>query len=82
MTTGSVDDKINAAANLLLGGQYQASIDAYLQIAHQHPEQIGAGLFFIQQYARAIEYYEAAKQYGADPRMMDENIAEARGFLG
>ena len=89
MTTGSVDDKINAAANLLLGGQYQASIDAYLQIAHQHPErtgtcygQIGAGLFFIQQYARAIEYYEAAKQHGADSRMMDENIAEARGFLG
>ena len=89
MHTGGVDDKINAAAQLLLGGQYQASIDAYLQIAQQHPErtgtcygQIGAGLFFMQQYGRAIEYYEAAKQQGADPRMMDDNIAEARAAMG
>jgi len=89
MTTGSVSDKINAAAQLLLGGQYQAAIDAYLEIAQAHPErtgtcygQIGAGLFFIEQYARAIEYYEAAKHHGADPRMMDDNIAEARAKLG
>lgn len=82
---GGAHDKINAAASLLLSGQYQASIDSYLQIAQAHPEhtgtcygQIGAGLFFMQQYGRAIEYYQAAKQYGADPAMMDENIAEAR----
>ncbi len=88
MATGAVDDKINAAAKLLLASQYQASIDAYLEIARVHPErtgtcygQIGAGLFFIRQYERAIEYYEAAKQHGANPRMMDENIAEARAAL-
>ena len=89
MLTGSVDDKINAAARQLLAGAYQAAIDAYLQIAALHPErtgvcygQIGAGLFFIGHYERAIEYYQAAKQHGADPRMMDDNIAEARGKLG
>lgn len=88
MHAGSVDAKINAAASLLVGGQYQTAIDMYLQIAREHPErtgtcygQVGAGLFFIQHYARAIEYYEAAKQHGADPRMMDENIAEARAYL-
>jgi hypothetical protein len=88
MQTGSIDDKINAAARLLVGGQYQAAIDAYLAIAQAHPEhtgtcysQVGAGLFFLQLYGPAIEYYAAAKQYGADPRMMDENIAEARGYL-
>ncbi|PRQ02009.1 tetratricopeptide repeat protein [Enhygromyxa salina] len=87
MSGGGVHDKINAAAQLLLGGQYQAAIDSYLQIAQAHPEhtgtcygQIGAGLFFLQQYGRAIEYYQAAKQHGADSAMMDENIAEAQGF--
>lgn len=62
----------------------RASSDAYLQIAQAHPDrtgtcygQIGAGLFFMQQHALAIEFYEAAKQYGADARRMDDNIVEA-----
>jgi hypothetical protein len=88
MQGGAADGKINAAAQLLVGGQYQAAIDAYLAIAQAHPEyigtcysQVGAALFFMGHYGRAIEYYEAAKQYGADPTMMDENIREARGYL-
>jgi hypothetical protein len=88
MQTGTVNDKINAAARLLLGGQHQAAIDAYLAIAQAHPEytglcygQVGAGLFFLGHYERAIEYYEAAKQYGAEPKDMDDNIREARESL-
>ena len=80
--------KINAAAQLLVGGDYRGAVDAYLAIAQAHPErtgvcysQVGAALFFLGYYADAIQYYEAAKQHGADPRMMDENIAEARGYL-
>ena len=88
MGTDAVSDKINAAARLLMAGQYQGAIDAYNTIAQQHPEttgtcygQIGAALFFLQQYPQAIQYYQAAKQYGEDPAMMDENIAEAQGYL-
>lgn len=86
--TDAVSDKINAAARLLMAGQYQAAIDAYATIAQQHPEttgscygQIGAALFFLKQYPQAIQYYQAAKQYGEDPTMMDQNIAEAQGYL-
>jgi hypothetical protein len=88
MQTGGVHDEINAAARLLLGGQYQAAVDAYLAIAQAHPEytgtcygQVGAALFFMEHYGRAIEYYEAAKQYGEDVAAMDENIREAREHL-
>lgn len=88
VTADSVDGKVNAAAQLLLGGQYQACIDAYNLICQQHPEQagtcygqIGAALFFLKRYPEAIQYYQAAKQYGADATMMDENIAEAQGYL-
>jgi hypothetical protein len=86
--TDAVSDKINAAAQLLMAGQYQAAMDAYGAIAQQHPEttgtcygQIGAALFFMQHYPQAIQYYEAAKHYGEDPAAMDANIAEAQGYL-
>ena len=85
---GSVEAKVNAAAQLLVGGQYQSSIDAYNLLCQQHPEQagtcysqIGVALFVLNRYPEAIQYYQAAKQYGADPTMMDENIAEAQGCL-
>ena len=88
MRTDDVDAKINAAAQLLLTGQYQAAIDAYQAIAREHPEttgtcygQVGAALFFLQQYPQAIAWYEAAKQYGADVTAMNENIAEAQAYL-
>ncbi len=80
--------KINAAARLMTSRQFDPCIHAYQQIATQHPEhaatchaQIGAALFFLAQYELAISHYEWAKQNGADPRMMDENIAEAQQAL-
>jgi len=86
--TDALSDKINGAARLLMSGQYQGAIDAYNAIAQQHPEttgtcygQIGAALFFLKQYPQAIQYYQAAKQYGEDPATMDENIAEAQAYL-
>lgn len=87
-TEADVSRKINAAAQLMTAGLYQAAAEAYAAIAQRHPEklatcesQIGAAQFFLGQYQEAIRYYELARQHGADAGMMDDNIREAREAL-
>jgi tetratricopeptide (TPR) repeat protein len=85
---GEVSKKINAAAQLMTAGLYEAAIDAYEAIAQRHPEelaacesQIGAARFFLGQHEEAIRHYELARQHGADAGMMEDNIKEAREAL-
>lgn len=82
--TTDVSQKINAAARLLTSGAHQEAAEAYRTIAEAHPEergtcysQIGAALYFLKEYQTAIEWYKAAENHGADPRMMKDNIEEA-----
>ncbi|EYF02608.1 tetratricopeptide repeat protein [Chondromyces apiculatus] len=86
--TNDVHAKINAAARLMTARQYEPCIQMYQQIAQQHPEQsgtchsqVGAAYYFLGHYDRAIAHYQWAKQQGADPRMMDDNILEAQQAL-
>lgn len=88
LKTDDVSAKINAAARLMTGKQFKECIEAYQAIAAQHPDQqatceaqIGAAYFFLGQYQKAIEYYEAAKAHGEDAGMMDDNIREAKDAL-
>jgi TolA-binding protein len=82
--TDEVSDAINAASGLLLDRKYAESIAAYLQIIEKYPQergkaesQIGAAQYFLGQFTEAIESYAAAREHGADPSMMDDNIWEA-----
>ena len=85
---GSVTAKMNQASELLLSRQYAQAADAFRTIAEQHPEergdcygQVGAAIYFLGRYEEAIAWYEAALAAGADPSMMQDNIAEAREAL-
>lgn len=84
LSGGEVSDKINAAARLLMTGDHEGAIVAYSLVMQEHPEeqatcegQIGASYYFLGQYEKAIEFYRAAKEHGADAEMMDDNIKEA-----
>lgn len=86
--TDEISEKVNAAARLLLSRDYEGSIRAYQAIAVQHPErrgdcegQIGAAHYFLGDYEAALSHYESARDHGADPDMMQDNIDEARQAL-
>jgi len=88
LKTDDVSAKINAAARLMTAKKFQECIQAYEAIAAQHPDQqatceaqIGAAYYFLGQFQKAIEYYEAAKAHGEDAGMMDDNIREAKDAL-
>lgn len=79
---------VNAAARLMLEGQYAAAIDAYTKIGESDPEkrgmaasQIGAGHFFLGRYEEAIAWYRHALGHGEDARTMQDNIEEAEAEL-
>ena len=79
-----LDTAINLAARQLLDGDYEKSIQSYVNIKSIWPEQtgmansqIGAAYFFLGKYDQAIEYYVSARELGADASMMDDNIWEA-----
>jgi tetratricopeptide (TPR) repeat protein len=79
---------VNAAARLMLEGQYAAAIDAYTKIGETDPEkrgtaasQIGVGHFFLGRYEDAIAWYRHALGHGEDARMMQDNIEEAEAEL-
>ncbi len=78
------DRAFNDAARILMDGDFQGSIDAYRAFLEKYPErrasvdaQIGAALYFLQDYDAAIEHYVSAREHGADEDMMDDNIWEA-----
>ncbi len=84
-----VNQKINAAAQLMLKGFYRESIEAYNGIAEEYPDergvslgQNGASYYFLGQYEKAIECYREAIKFGADEEMMKDNIEEAEEALG
>lgn len=77
--------KLNGAAQLLNAQRYDECIAAYQAVADQHPEaratchgQIGACYFFKGEFSMAIQNYVTAKEYGASPGIMDDNIQEAQ----
>ena len=88
---GETDDrttKINLAAQLLVGRHFEGAIQAYESIARDYPDeqataqsQIGAAKYFLGRYEEAIGHYESARELGADPDMMQDNIDEAREAL-
>lgn len=87
-SSDDLSDQLNAAAQLMTGGFYEESMDAYLHIAAHYPEeaglcysQVGAALYFLGRYDEAISYYQSAISYGADPGMMQDNIDEAVAAL-
>jgi tetratricopeptide (TPR) repeat protein len=88
LSTSPIDDKINAAARLMLEGRHQDCMQAYAAIAAEHPEkrgtaegQIGACQFFLGNFEQAIAHYEKAKELGEDAEMMNDNIQEAQEEL-
>ena len=87
-SSADVSQKINAAARLMTPGLFKECIEAYEKIAKEHPDergtcegQIGACYYFLKEYDKAIEHYEAGIKYGADEDMMKDNIKEAREAL-
>ena len=85
MNSSEFGAKISAAARVMLGGAPREAIAAYEQIAIVHPDEIGtcqAGIgaahYFLGDYEKAIEFYQKALANGADRRMMQDNIDEAR----
>ncbi|MFT5582850.1 MAG: tetratricopeptide (TPR) repeat protein, partial [Cognaticolwellia sp.] len=88
LSTSPIDDKINAAARLMMEGHHQDCMQAYAAIAAEHPEkrstaegQIGACQFFLGNFEQAIAHYEKAKELGEDAEMMNDNIQEAQEEL-
>jgi len=84
LSGGEVSDKINAAARLLMTGDHEGAIVAYTLVMKEHPEeqdtcegQIGASYYFLGKYEKALEFYRAAKEHGANADKMDDNIKEA-----
>lgn len=78
--------RINAAARLLVSGQFDEGIAAWLAIGEEWPiekplawSQVGAAYYFKGEYSRAIEFYQKAKGGGMEG--MEENIEEAEQAL-
>ena len=78
------DSLMRQASSALTNGDFEKSIELYQKLADDYPEkkglylsQIGAALYFLNDFNKAIEYYLNAKENGADSDMMDDNIWEA-----
>ncbi|MBX7190936.1 MAG: suppressor of fused domain protein [Sandaracinaceae bacterium] len=79
---------VNAAARLLVGGQYEAAIAAYKAIGEADPSrrglaagQIGAACFFLGRYEEAITWYRTSAEWGEEAAMVRDNIEEAEAEL-
>lgn len=75
---------VRNATSLMSSRKFQQSAEIYQQLVDQYPEnkgtylsQIGACQYFLGDYDKAIEYYVAALDNGADRGMMDDNVFEA-----
>jgi tetratricopeptide (TPR) repeat protein len=75
---------VRQASNLMTSRKFQESIAMYEEMATRFPEskgtylgQMGAGYYFLGDYAQAIDYYVQAREAGAMADMMDDNIWEA-----
>lgn len=79
------EDAMMRQASLLMTGQkFEESIQAYLKLADEFPEQkdmylsqVGVGYFFLGQYDEAISFYMEAYREGYDKDMSDDNVWEA-----
>ena len=85
---GNVDKAWDHATRLLTSRRYEEAKQAFEHIAATSPERrpdalnsLGACLHMMRRYAEAIATYEQARAAGADPRTIDENIAESRAAM-
>ena len=79
---------MRSAAKLMSGGQFMEAVEAYAALAEKYPakkglyeSQVGAGYYFLGDYAKAIDAYTSALRNGGDKNMMDDNIWEAAEAL-
>lgn len=80
---------INAAGEMMTSQLFEGAIDAYGRLLRDYPERaadahngIGAALYFLGDYAKAIAHYEKALAAGANEEMIRYNIDEAREAMG
>jgi tetratricopeptide (TPR) repeat protein len=85
LPTGEAKHALALAEAALGARDYPRAFGLFEQALQQHPStaplafaNMGVCCFFFQQYERAIHFYELARQHGANPWAMDENINEAR----
>lgn len=76
--------RVRQASSALTGRRFQESINLYKALAEDFPankgtylSQVGAGYYFLGDYAQAIDYYVQARDHGMQPFMIDDNIWEA-----
>jgi thioredoxin-like negative regulator of GroEL len=85
LPTGEAKQALALAEAALSARDYPRAYSLYEQAIQQHPStaplayaNMGVCCFFFRQYERAIQLYELARQHGANPWAMEENITEAR----
>jgi tetratricopeptide (TPR) repeat protein len=76
------------ATKSLTSGNFNGAIEIYTQLSKEYPEnnnmyfgQKGAAYYFLGEYGKAIEFYEASLKNNGDESMMDDNIWEATEAL-
>lgn len=76
------------ASKLMTGSRFAEAVEAYAALAEKYPakkglyeSQVGAGYYFLGEYAKAIDAYTSALHNGGDKNMMDDNIWEAAEAL-
>lgn len=78
------DSLMRQASGFMTSGKFNESRELYQKLAENYPDkkglylsQVGASLYFLQEYEQAINTYVEARNNGADASMMDDNIWEA-----
>jgi tetratricopeptide (TPR) repeat protein len=78
------DNLMRQAAKAMSSKNFDNAIEQYTYLANLYDtkrglyeSQVGAAYYFKEEYGKALEWYIAALQHGADKSMMDDNIWEA-----
>ena len=72
------------ASNAMSNGEFEQSVELYLELACKYPlrkglylSRVGAAYYFLTEFDKAIAYYLEAKQQGMDEVLMDANVWKA-----